>query len=128
TRLRVRRQALSPPSQAKLESLSRARLDVEHARWLASGEPDELGELIAKRQAQRAAALVELNALDTAIRRVRMTSDDDAEVDVAEAEYERTLAGWHARYDHLWPKPLLERARKKIEEEAMSVVPFPVPN
>jgi len=104
------------------DAAGRAKMNADHTAWLASGAPDLLAELQAKRAAQREAALAELDAAETALRRLRLMCDDDAAVEKAEADHDRALAAWHRQYDALWPKPLQEA---NTTEAAMGVVPFP---
>jgi len=134
-----------PDQVAADDAADRAKMDAEHAAWLASGAPDLLAELQTKRAAERTTALAERDAIENARRAIYMAADStDEQVERADAAYETALAEWHRKYDYLWPKPLLERARKRWEgeqdkyvaamraadraittEAAMSLVPFP---
>jgi hypothetical protein len=106
----------TPEQVAADEALCRAELDADHARWMASGEPDLLAELQAKRAAQRAVALAEHTALEAGLRSVRRCAIHDSAVEAAEAEHARATADWHVRHDHLFSQVVLDRARKRLSE------------
>lgn len=97
TRELARFAALSPEKREAEEAEWQAESDAEYAAWLASGEPDLLAELMAKRAAERVTAEAESDALEAWL----IESDDTLE---AMAEYDLRLADWHARHGRLFPQ------------------------
>ena len=104
---------------AEDNAAERAADDADHAAWLASGAPDLLAELRAKRVAQREAAEAQRDAIDKTHRAICMAADlTEAQVEDADAQHEIAIGYWKKRHDHLWPRR---------EFLMSSILPFPAP-
>jgi hypothetical protein len=116
--------ALTPAQQ---EAADRAVEERETAEWLAAGAPDMHAIWVAKREADRAAALAELNVIEkaycTAIYAVDWTDETN---ELAEAIREIARDAWHQKYDKLWPKQARSNAKIQFDKDvAAGRIPFP---
>jgi hypothetical protein len=131
--------ALSPAHRAQLAAWQLVRDDAEHARWAASGAPDLLADLQAKRTADRIAAELEKQAIDRERDCVEMADSSEQECEAAQARHTAATVAWHQKYDRLFPAVSMAKAARRFvhdqqtyfakhKDVQVSVIPFPVPS
>lgn len=104
-------QARQAERRAAQEAEWHTATDAEHAAWLASGEPDSFEQI----KAGRATSDTGREAIENARRTVYLAADaTEQQIEAADALYESAITEWHRKYDHLWPKRLMEIAAKKF--------------
>jgi hypothetical protein len=123
-----RRLALSPKYRAKLDQLDAKRADTEHAKWLASGEPDWMEELYEKRQADRIAEIAAMTDEQLEAASVKHRAQQIEIRDAAENEW--LAFGGSATADQVdtWKekhKRLMIPFERKLEP--VTILPFRAP-